>query len=157
VNFNDLAIAGGIALGATSLALILTAARRHLIHGLWALFEGLRHARVWQVVPALFFVMVLAYSLVNREAARDGLPLVLCFAGAAALFVLAWGRELLFLMTLRDEDLPGRFDKPIWAFLLIALAPLGLVLFRIHRLAHWPEPRRQPKPRPAADIARKLA
>jgi len=54
-------------------------------------------------------------------------------------FVNAWRREVLFLMSLRDHDFPGRFDKPIWATLLIGLAPVGFWLFRSYRLAHWAE------------------
>ncbi len=37
-----------------------------------------------------------------------------------AWFVRAWCHEFVFLMGLRDSDLPGRHDKLIWAFLLFS-------------------------------------
>jgi hypothetical protein len=57
-----------------------------------------------------------------------------------AWFVHAWNHEFVFLMGLRDEDLPGRHDKLIWAFLLFTFAPIAIWFFRSYRLAHWPEP-----------------
>jgi hypothetical protein len=57
-----------------------------------------------------------------------------------AWFVRAWSHEFVFLMGLRDDDLPGRHDKLIWAFLLFVFAPIATWLFRSYRLAHWPEP-----------------
>jgi hypothetical protein len=65
-------------------------------------------------------------------------------AGALAVllaiaYALAWFREFRFLMQLPDEAFPGRFDKPIWALLLIVLPPVGVLSFRSFRRAHWPE------------------
>jgi hypothetical protein len=57
-----------------------------------------------------------------------------------AWFIRVWSHEFVFLMGLRDDDLPGRHDKLIWAFLLFAFAPIATWLFRSYRLAHWPEP-----------------
>jgi prepilin signal peptidase PulO-like enzyme (type II secretory pathway) len=57
-----------------------------------------------------------------------------------AWFVRNWRNEFVFLMGLRDDDLPGRNDKLIWAILLVAFAPLSIWFFRSYRLAHWPEP-----------------
>ncbi len=94
-------------------------------------------------------------TFLDRDAYRAGYFFLVLVAGIAVAFAVAWVREFQFLMALRDEDLPGRFDKPIWAFVLIALAPAGLFLFRSHRLAHWPEP--EPKPRVVSDAARELA
>ena len=45
-----------------------------------------------------------------------------------------------FLMGLCDDDLPGRHDKLIWAFLLFVFAPIAIWLFRSYRPAYWPEP-----------------
>ncbi len=61
-----------------------------------------------------------------------------------AWFVRAWSHEFVFLMGLRDEDLPGRHDKLIWAFLLFVFAPIAIWFFRSYRLAHWPEPVAEP-------------
>jgi len=57
-----------------------------------------------------------------------------------AWFVRAWIHEFVFLMGLRDDDLPGRHDKIIWAFLLFVFAPISIWFFRSYRLVHWPEP-----------------
>jgi hypothetical protein len=57
-----------------------------------------------------------------------------------AWFVRNWRKEFVFLMGLRDEEFPGRHDKLIWVGMLLALAPVGVWVFRAYRLAHWPEP-----------------
>lgn len=59
----------------------------------------------------------------------------------AALLVLTWVHEFTLLMRQGDEMFPGRFDKPIWALLLIVLPPVGLLTFWLFRKAHWPEPK----------------
>lgn len=69
---------------------------------------------------------------------------------AVALFVRAWVREFLFLMSLEDDELPGRLDKAIWAMTMLVLPPLGLWTFRAYRRARWPEV--APKPQPAHDL-----
>jgi hypothetical protein len=56
-----------------------------------------------------------------------------------AYFVRVWLREFAFLMGVDDSAFPGHNDKLIWAILLIVLPPLGLILFRAHRRAYWPE------------------
>ena len=80
---------------------------------------------------------------------RSGVPQFLAIlAGVAVLFASAWVREFQFLMALGDDDLPGRFDKPIWAFVLIGLAavrPLPVPLLSPGPLARA----RGPSPRPA--------
>lgn len=67
-----------------------------------------------------------------------------------ALFFRSWAREFLFLMALEDGDFPGRFDKPIWALTLLAVPPVGLLLFKSYREVRWPEP--AAKPEPARDL-----
>ncbi len=56
-------------------------------------------------------------------------------------FARNWRNEFVFLMGRRDEELPGKSDKIIWAVVLLAMAPVGVWLFRSFRLAHWPETR----------------
>ncbi|WP_422924087.1 hypothetical protein [Singulisphaera sp. PoT] len=58
-------------------------------------------------------------------------------------YIYSWQKEFLFLMGLSDDQLPGRHDKLIWAFALIALGPIGLWVFRSYHLANWPEHARQ--------------
>ena len=166
MEFPDYVILAALTTAGTSVALALVACRHHLARALKALVaepiraasEGVRNIRAlsleiraWHVVAIAFALATLISSL-NHDAVNSGLPLLLALAGFAVLFAMAWSREALFLMALRDDDLPGRFDKPIWAFFLVATPPIGVLLFRSYRLAHWPEPR--PK---AARAARELA
>jgi hypothetical protein len=141
-----------IAATATVFVLKLTGLDLPVTRGLNAFVNGLRRIRIWQVAVAIGS-MALILAFVDRHAARSGVPQFLAIALALILFASAWVREFQFLMTLRDDDLPGRFDKPIWAFVLIGLAPFGLFLFRSYRLAHWPEPKAEPKPNPVSELA----
>src|SRR5258707_10348541 len=118
-----------IAATATVFVLKLTGLDLPVTRGLNAFVDGLRKIRIWQVAVAVAS-MALILAFLNRDAVRSGVPLFLAIAVGLILFASAWVREFQFLMALRDDDLPGRFDKPIWAFVLIALAPFGLFLFR---------------------------
>jgi hypothetical protein len=66
-------------------------------------------------------------------------PAILVVGILAGLFLLAraWVREFYYLMRLADEVFPGHNDKLIWAILLIVAPPVGLLLFRSYRRAHW--------------------
>jgi len=96
--------------------------------------------RVWYVAAFLLGVLVLMIALNTHGPRGESVFGVLALLVVGA-FVYLWQREFQFLMSLRDDDFPGRFDKPIWAVLLITLAPIGFWLFRSYRLAHWPEPK----------------
>ncbi len=140
---------------------IETAARRkvgRLVPAVRSAAAGLMDlARPWPVAFLLYGLAVVALFL-DHNAVRDGLPQFLLLAGLALASLVFWFRELLFLMALRDDELPGRFDKPIWAFLLIALPPVGLIAFRCHRAAHLrPEPSPLAKPKPTIDYGQELA
>ena len=102
------------------------------------LHESFRWVRPWHL--ALGAAVALGFVLAEGEAIG-----LMIMAAALLLFALAWFREFAFLMRLADDDLPGRYDKPIWAFLLIALPPVGALVFWSFRRAHWPEAK------PAAD------
>jgi hypothetical protein len=141
-----------IAATATVFVLKLTGLDLPVTRGLNAFIDGLRRIRIWQVAVAVAS-MALVLALLDHDAARSGIPQFLAVALALILFASAWLREFQFLMTLKDDDLPGRFDKPIWAFVLIGLAPFGLFLFRSYRLAHWPEPRTKPAASPTSELA----
>jgi hypothetical protein len=96
---------------------------------------------LWQMMAA---VMVAALLLFVFEAGphRDRLlAITLLAVWVLAWFVRTWCDEFVYLMGVRDEDLPGRHDKLIWVALLLAFAPIGVWLFRSYRLAHWPSPK----------------
>jgi hypothetical protein len=54
---------------------------------------------------------------------------------------MVWYREFRILMQQDDSVFPGRYDKIIWAFLLIVLPPVGVLTFHAFRKAHLPEPK----------------
>ena len=137
---------------ATVFVLKLTGLDLPVTRGLKAFFDGLRRVRAWQVALAAVPMAVLL-TFLDPYMARSGVPQFIAFALAVILFASAWAREFHFLMGLADDDLPGRFDKPIWAFVLIGLAPFGLFLFRSYRTARWPEP----SPKPVSNAASELA
>lgn len=92
----------------------------------------------WQIAAWIAVAIFLLYAAAEwRHGGAAPFTLLALILGAG--FVLAWQREFVFLMSLRDDDLPGRHDKVIWAVLLLALAPIGVWFFRAYRLAHWPE------------------
>jgi hypothetical protein len=93
------------------------------------LLEQVRSVPAWQVALAAIILIALM--------AQDARVVVLALlAMLVLLFGLEWRREFAYLMTLDDQAFPGRNDKLIWAMLLIVLPPIGLWLFRSHRLAH---------------------
>jgi hypothetical protein len=101
-----------------------------------------RRSRHWQfTIRQLMAAVVIAALLFHMFTSREGIVSfwLLCL-GFLIWFVRSWQREFLFLMGLRDGDLPGRHDKVIWAIVLLAFAPVGVWFFRAYRLAHWPEP-----------------
>jgi hypothetical protein len=128
-------------------------------------WEGLRRSRrrlwplqfnLWQMMTG---VAVTALVLVTFEWGYGAvLALILSSLFVLAWFIRNWCQEFVFLMGLRDDDLPGRNDKLIWAVVLLAFAPLSVWFFRSYRLAHWPAPKsvseieaeRQPEPQRGA-------
>ncbi len=68
-----------------------------------------------------------------------GNVLVASLLGLVGWFARAWRREFGLLMDLDDGAFPGRFDKVIWAALMMLLPPVGLWTLRSYRLAHGPE------------------
>jgi len=89
----------------------------------------------WHVLTAAIVLLLLVASLSRGPEPVWMMGLLIGFV----LMVLAWVRELVFLMRLADDVFPGRHDKLIWALLLIALPPLGALAFWSFRRAHWPE------------------
>lgn len=96
---------------------------------------------LWHMMAA---VIVAAPVLLAFEAGPTGerlFALTLLALWVLSWFVRTWCNEFVFLMGLRDDDLPGRNDKLIWSIVLVAFAPIGIWLFRSYRLAHWPGPK----------------
>jgi hypothetical protein len=106
---------------------------RRLGHDLWP-----PRLTLWQM---MCMVAVAAFLILAFE---NGYMIGFVFFGVSlfvlAWFVRAWSHEFVFLMGLRDTDLPARHDKLIWVFLLLIFPPVCTWLFRSYRLAHWPEP-----------------
>ncbi|MGE3821003.1 MAG: hypothetical protein AB7I30_16445 [Isosphaeraceae bacterium] len=93
-----------------------------------------------------FLVTLLSGVILSTEPeAFPGFLAILAVLGMA-LFLRAWGREFLFLMTVDDAEFPGRFDKAIWALVMIVLPPVGLWTFRTYREVRWPESLAKPEP-----------
>ena len=96
---------------------------------------------LWHMMAVVIVagLLLTAFSGPPREGAV--LAIVLLSLAVLAWFVRVWCDEFVFLMGLRDEDLPGRNDKLIWAVVLLILPLISVWLFRSYRLAHWPEPK----------------
>jgi hypothetical protein len=99
------------------------------------LFGRFRRVRIWQLVLA-FALLMLVVSIASADSA---LALVVASLALVVAFARIWVHEFWSLMALRDDDFPGRFDKLVWAALLVLVAPLGVWLFRSYRLVHWPD------------------
>lgn len=79
-----------------------------------------------------------AIVLLVIVAANPPAGVLLTAIALAVLWFRWWAIEFSFLMGLRDVDFPGRYDKPIWAAMLVFLGPVGLWMFREYRTSRWP-------------------
>jgi hypothetical protein len=100
----------------------------------------LRQSKLWHVLVAVALSAFIFASYLASESGANALPLLLAFSVVLVLVVRAWRHEFLFLMSLHDDELPGRHDKLIWAAALVLAPPLGIWVFRTYREARWPEP-----------------
>jgi len=108
-------------------------------------------ARVYEAaLPFLPWVVCGLAAIVAGLLAETGAASVV--VGGVLLVLMAWLHEFAFLMRQGDDAFPGRFDKLIWAFLMIVLPPVGVLAFWSYRRAHWP----LAKPSPAS-IAHELS
>jgi hypothetical protein len=58
------------------------------------------------------------------------MDLSIALKGIGALaFLVFWVIQLLDLMRRRDDEFPGRFDKPIWAAMMIFLLGFGAFIY----------------------------
>ena len=110
-----------------------------LVFALATFFEGFPKLRIHQVlgiVALSAFALAIIAALELREAAFlviiPAIAILLMFAGM-------WSREFRLLMLRRADEFPDRTDKLAWIFVLTAMAPAGVWLFRSYRRARWPE------------------
>jgi len=96
---------------------------------------------LWHLMGAAIFAALLLLVFESGPSEERLLAITLLAVWILAWFVRTWCNEFVYLMGVRDEDLPGRHDKLIWVALLLAFAPVGVWLFRSYRLAHWPAPK----------------
>jgi hypothetical protein len=138
------------AVGGVVAILLLTLIGRRGTPGKWLDFDDFSEwtlrINLWKVLLGLVVVAFLFAVIVDGPRDKGFFLLPIC-AAVLWLFLRAWRREFVYLMGLRDDELPGRFDKLIWAVMLTILPPIGLWCFRSYHVAHWPEPK------PVADRA----
>ncbi len=106
----------------------------------------------WHLFAAALAFLLFLASMRGPDGAIFFFLMALLIVGY---YLYWWQKEFLFLMSLKDDQLPGRHDKLIWAFVLIALAPIGLWVFRSYHLAMWPKAEPQAKAfsgNPAPDL-----
>ncbi len=108
----------------------LTTVRTEAVR-LWRELDG------WHL--ALFIALGLLILVVILPAA-----LALAILALMLAFVAAWVHDFVTLMRLEDEVFPGRYDKAIWALLLIVLPPIGMLAFWSYRKLHGFETKRRP-------------
>jgi hypothetical protein len=104
--------------------------------------RGLRTAQytLWHVMIGVMVTALALHAFVGDTGNERLFSTTLLSLLVLGWFVRVWCNQFVFLMGLGDDDLPGRHDKLIWAFLLFAFAPITVWFFRSYRLAHWPEP-----------------
>jgi hypothetical protein len=124
--------------------------------GGWQRFvESVRQVRIWQIAVAIAYDGLVFSMLFSHRRPDYELATFFVMVAFSGLFLYAWSREFWLLMDLGDADFRGRYDKPIWVFLLVILAPVSLFLFRSYRLAHWAD--RELKPAPETDFLADVA
>jgi hypothetical protein len=94
------------------------------------LLDQLERLRSWfEDLPTVEKFLAAAAALVAAVVLMHFLAagLVLLFVGIALLLALAWFEDVVWLMQQPDSVFPGRYDKVIWAALLIFLPPFGML------------------------------
>jgi hypothetical protein len=111
-----------------------------LAFALAGLFEGFPRLRLRQVlgmVGASAWVLGFIVSLESNGEGTGYLLLITVVAGLLA-FAGMWAREFRLLMLRGADEFPDRSDKLAWIFVLTAMAPAGVWVFRSYRKARWP-------------------
>jgi hypothetical protein len=90
-------------------------------------------------------IVLIIWTLLTNNAYRT-FALFLLSLLILAWAALTWIGEFVYLMSLHDDDFPGRFDKLIWAVALLFFAPVGIWAFRSYRVDRWPEVKKSNHP-----------
>lgn len=110
-----------------------------LAYVLLGLFEGFPRIKLGQVAGVVAFAAWVFGLFASEGSHTIEVYLFLSVVGLLLIFFGLWKREMCLLMARRDDEFPGRWDKPGWFLLLTLAAPAGVWLFRSYRKAHWPE------------------
>ena len=105
---------------------LLFAVRPDLLHR--QLVVRVRSLRPWHLLSVLWLAALVAAVIHD---------FVVVIVAAIAVFIGLWIHEIYVLMNAGDDAFPGRFDKVLWLALLLVAPPVGLLLFRSYREAHW--------------------
>jgi len=92
-----------------------------------------REGRLPNFTGYVAYGLALVICVAVWVSARDPETWFLGAIGTLFLFALAWAHAVRALTQQPDEAFPGRYDKPIWAFLFIILPPLGVIAYRWYR------------------------
>jgi hypothetical protein len=125
-----------VLLGGMALVLLLATMIRHPVA---ARVEGVLKPFLSGVLILAFCVGLLAMSVQLFQ--TPGPALALLFLITLGMLAFTWLRDFAHLMSQPDHAFPGRYDKLIWAALLIFLPPVGLLAYWSYRRAEQPEPR----------------
>jgi hypothetical protein len=105
-----------------------------------SLFAGFPRLRIQQVL-GIIGVFAWVFTVIAYDGSPVGMSLLVTFSALVILVSFAgmWAQEFRLLMLRRADEFPDRYDKLAWIFLLMAMAPAGVWLFRSYRRARWPE------------------
>lgn len=92
------------------------------------LIHQIRNIRPWHVGSVLWAAAVAVAVL---------LDVMVAVLAAVVVFIGLWMYEISLLMRAGDDAFPGKSDKVLWLALLLVAPPVGLLLFRSYREAHW--------------------
>jgi hypothetical protein len=112
-----------------------------LIFALASLFEGFPRLRLRQIL-GIVGVVAWVFGFLSASGPPQfttGPMLLATTVGVLLCFAGMWTREFRLLMLRRADEFADRHDKLAWTFVLIAIAPAGVWLFRSYRKARWPE------------------
>ena len=89
-------------------------------------------AATWEIPDSVFDLRYSTQFFDGRSNTTEGKGsmnvIVIVLLVVAVVF---WLSQFVSLMNMRDEDFPGRYDKPIWAMTLILANILGAIAFWI--------------------------
>ena len=105
---------------------LLFALRPDLLHR--PLVARMGSLRPWHLLSVLWLAALVAAVIYDFAVA---------VVVAIVAFVGLWLHEIYVLMHAGDDAFPGRFDKGLWLALMLVVPPVGVLLFRSYREAHW--------------------